>query len=191
VPRCREAAMPAIGRRCRDAENFVQTFCTSSRRPETGRSRRRPGRHGRPLETGRGRPCQRPSAGVQGARPRTAEERQRRGRRKVAAVDRRGLGDAAKLPAPGRGRVPSRRGLRLLRLRRGGAPALGWPRHPPPTTRASRAHPRRRPPAWLPRVKAALTWRAPAVACSLEGGSRATGWLQRSLMRRLVFATSR
>jgi hypothetical protein len=79
------------------------------------------------------------------------------------------LGGAAELPTPG----PQREYRGVLGCgycaSGGGAPAPGWPRHPPPTTRASRADPRRHPPASLPSVKAVLTWRAPAAARSHDG----------------------
>lgn len=80
-----------------------------------------------------------------------------------------GLGDAAELPRVG----PVMRGwpggwLRLLRLRRGhSGSGMRASRHPRPGQ--SRADPRRRPPAWVPSVKAALTRRAPAVPRSHGG----------------------
>ena len=103
-----------------------------------------------------------------------AEDQGRRDDRQVwaergAAADRHGLGDAAELPAPGRRRGPGRVAGCGYCASGGGAPAPGWPRTPSPSPRASRADPRRRPPAWVPSVKAVLTWRAPAAARSHGG----------------------
>jgi hypothetical protein len=56
-----------------------------------------------------------------------------------------------------------------LRLRDGRAPVT--------LARDKPSRTRRRPPAWLPSVKAVLTWRAPAEPAPIDGGSKVTGWL--------------
>ncbi len=158
------------------AADPVQTFCTSSRRPETGRSLRRRGQRtaarrdagGGTLTAPRrhswkreGRACRRPQSCWSG--------------RCYPAADRCGLSDPVQLPTPGRSACGGPVDGCGYCASGGGAPAPGWPRTPSPTTRASRADPRRRPPAWVANVKAVLTRRAPAAARSPMGGSRATG----------------
>jgi hypothetical protein len=99
---------------------------------------------------------------------------------KAPAADRHGLDDAAELPTPGRSapRVTVSNGCGYC-ASGGGAPAPGWSRTRHPSARAKPRDHRRRPPAWVPSVKAVLTWRAPSAARSHDGRVDGDGMAER------------
>ena len=180
----------STGVRHRTAGDVVQTFCTSSRRPGTGRTRRRPGARGR---------CRCRSAAVtltpggwRGKREarRAAAERQtvdrwwwagsRPGR---AATSPRGVGErtpAASASGGGRGVAVSAPPAGALRLQDGrdtvgGSRSVGGCGRPSrlPSTRASRAD--HRPARQRPNVRQGRLNGGRAAARSPEGGSTADG----------------
>jgi hypothetical protein len=133
----------------------VQSFCTSSRRPEAGRTRRRLG--ARPSLRWRSDSghATRPAAGAEGGSPRGRRRQRHQGwwcswaAAVRAAPYWRGVGQGT--PGPGTRLAVGER-LRLRRLRRGRSGSgmaedrrrvtvRGWLREPsrPPSTRASRA----------------------------------------------------
>ena len=132
---------PLAGR-SRSAADLVQTFCTSSRRPEAGRSLRRRGqRTAARGGCGRRHAKRSPATLVESAEGIGPAE----GLMKVRASGIRGgrpTGTAwatrTSWGAPGRGARTGRSGRGLLRLRRG-SPALGWLRTRHPRSGASRA----------------------------------------------------
>lgn len=124
-------------------------------------------------QAGRRRPCHRPSAGVKCGRLRAADGSDRL--KPWKAVDQLGVGHAVEcLRQP----VARRRlSVSAVSAPPAGALRIRDARIPSPLTRASRADRRRRPPAWVPSVKAVLTRRAPAAARSHYGRVEGDGML--------------
>ena len=177
----------------RAAGEVVQSFCTSSRRPATGRTRRRLG--ARPSLRWRSDSghATRPAAGAESGKPKGPPQNDRPLTGEV--VGRQPAGPRGHEPARRRGAHAGRvgelaavAGLRLLRLRRGrsgsrmvGAPSAGcglWVvavAIPPAVDPGEPSRPPPDPPASVPCVKAVLTWRAGRRPAPQEGGSTADG----------------